>query len=434
MLTPPAMAWRGLTYVLALVVQMGSPLVVLPFLTRTVGPAEFGRIAMAMAFAQLLALVVTLGLPGALTRRYFLEPNGAAVAAQLSRAVVAVGALLALAAAALMAILATVTSSRFVATLGIACVAAWGLACLTATQAFLRSAGRARAFLAVTAVAAIGSQTSGLLAVFIWRTDLAFLAGWAFGQLVMVAVAWSVCRAPGTVGPLMAELRPALQVALPTLPHSFALVAIVYTDRLVLGATVSAEAAGRYQLAYVVGASGLAMIGALNNLWAPGYYAQPEERRDDFLRRSTDHMLGIAVLLSVVIAVFGGLALSFIAPPEYQVNRELVLATSLLGVVGVIQVLYLSHAHILFWSGRTRFLLALTPAVAVAHIAANVALDRHLLLLGPPAIAIWSYSLLTLGLRWRTKKIRRDGLVHPSRLLVPAGALCVAVTTTLLLT
>jgi O-antigen/teichoic acid export membrane protein len=174
-----------------------------------------------------------------------------------------------------MAILATLTSSRFVATLGIACVAAWGLACLTASQAFLRSAGRARAFLAVTAVAAVGSQASGLLAVFIWRTDLAFLSGWAFGQLVMVVVAWSVCRATGTVGPLMAELRPALQVALPTLPHSFALVAIVYTDRLVLGATVSAEAAGRYQLAYVVGASGLAMIGALNNLWAPSYYAQP---------------------------------------------------------------------------------------------------------------------------------------------------------------
>jgi uncharacterized membrane protein len=145
-------------------------------------------------------------------------------------------------------------------------------------------------------------------------------------------------------------------------------------------------------------------------------------------------MLGIAVLLSAVIAVLGGLALSFIAPPEYQVNRELVLATALLGGAGTIQVLYLSHAHILFWSGQTRFLLVLTPAVAATHIAANFALDRHLLLLGPPLITIWSYSLLTLGLRWRTKRIRPDGLPHPSRLLVPAGAFCLVVPTALLLT
>ncbi|MGH9226789.1 MAG: lipopolysaccharide biosynthesis protein [Acidimicrobiales bacterium] len=415
---------RGSILTLATAAQMSSAILVLPFVTRLLTSAEFGQAATGVVVTQVLMHLVVLGLPSAVTLEYFDGRGGLTAARSLIVASVLVAAVMAGVIDLLGPFWADAVFSGLSYDLPLR-VAVWTtvpMALVLAVQSLLPSLHRTGRFVVVTIVATAGSQLTGLaLITFLRPSASVYLAGVAGGLAAagLLGLAFTGLDASRLRDRQL--LRSAFRVAIPTVPHAMAIFVVAAGDRILVERLAGINAVARYQVAYVVGAVGLTVAGALNNAWAPLIYGAGDEHRWHVLADTTAALYQLAGLLAAAVAVGCPIALLVLAPGSYQpltlTATSAVVALSLVAYVG-----YLSNAHPIFQLRRVWPLAWITPLSAVLNIVLNLLLVPRLGLVGAAYATVATYGAQA----WLVRRARRKLVDIPWRPTVATKAWAVA--------
>jgi O-antigen/teichoic acid export membrane protein len=391
-----ALLGKGSIYTLATAAQLTGALLVQPALTRLLPKADFGVAALGVIVTATIGLLITLGLPGVITREYFTqrdgEGHGTGPIVTLSVALAVLLGGVAFAAGPLWA-----PDGEFTAPLMIATATGVSYAIIVACQAVQRAREEAGRFVLVVAINILGGQLAGLAAILlVERTATVYLAGVGAGSLVGAALAlyWARPSVRGLTD--RAALRRWFRIALPTVPHMAALYLMGAGDRFIVTEVLDEAANGEYSAAYLTGALGITLVAAANNAWAPLIYGTPDDRRWQVLAVTTHDMLRVGAIAGAGLAVTAPLMLWIVVDPRKYDVDALVPVVAVTALATVPYVLYLASAHVLFWLGKTTSLMWITPlAVALSLVAKALVLPRWGFV-GVAAVTVAAYGLLAL--------------------------------------
>jgi O-antigen/teichoic acid export membrane protein len=374
--------------------QLSAGLLVLPVVTRVLGPADYGTVAAALIAVQVLTYLAAAGIPAAVTRIYFEGEAGP----ERARGLILVAAVTALAVVAVADLTGNGWSRIFSdvpyrGTLRAATWASLPFAFLMAPQFYLRAAQRTVAFAALALASSAGAQLLGLFAITVLDGGpTGYVAGLAAGYTV--AAAWGVALTrPWQARPSL--LAAALRYGLPTVPHGLALFILSAGDRVVIERVDGIAEVGRYQVAYIVGALGLSFAGALYNAWTPLILGESEARRRAVLAATTRHLLGIGAIVTAGLAIGGPVALRIAAPGSFDPGT-LTAVTAVVALSLLPYLWYLAAALVVFQEKRTGVLAWATPLVAALNVALNVWLVPVFGLTGAAATTAASYAVLAV--------------------------------------
>ena len=214
------------------------------------------------------------------------------------------------------------------------------------------------------------------------------------------------------------DTRAALRLGLPVIPHLVALFLANGALVFLAGHLYDIAAAGRIQLALLVGSSPAVITSALNNSWAPIVYRAPEHERGAVLAHTARDIATLAALISGGVALLSPWLMRFVAGADFA-PLELVPAVAIVAFGCVLSVAYLANVHLVFAAGRSLGLSVITPLSLLVGLACAYLVGRQnlvLLAVGFPA----TYLALAVGTAW----LRR--YVHAVRwsetaLLLPSG-------------
>ncbi len=221
------------------------------------------------------------------------------------------------------------------------------------------------------------------------------------------------------------DTRAALRLGLPVIPHLVALFLANGALVFLAGQLFDIAAAGRIQLALLVGSAPAVITSALNNSWAPIVYRAPAHERGAILAHTARDITTLVALISGGVALLSPWLMRFVADAGFA-PLELVPAVAIVAFGCVLSVAYLANVHLVFAAGRSLGLSVVTPLSLLIGLACAYLVGRQdlvLLAVGFPA----TYAVLAVG----TAVLRR--YLHAARwsetaLLVPTGvglALCV---------
>lgn len=420
-------AKSGSAYVVATVAPILSTFAVTPFVVRALGVHEYGVVGIGITVYQLGLVLLSLGLPAAITRHAIVAGNGPAGASAL----VVVGAGM----SGVLGAVAAVTASAWgglllpddqsAAVLAAPACSAIGLSALMLAQSFLRGVDRVRAFVLLGMLAAVLPPATGLTAITVGAPS-ADVYLWSIATVHLVVGAASVLLVSFLARPRLTarEFGQSLWIGSPTVPHQMSTSLLTAVLVASAGSLVSIAAAGYLQLALLLGTAPMVLIGAFNNAWAPMVYRADADRAR-VLRDSTTL---VAVLSLLLVGLYGAVAplLAFLLGGA---GADSIAAPSLVAAVGApLMVVYLSHIHLVFLRGRTWPLALTTPASTLIAIGTTLWLthayatgDLRLFALAIPVFYVCqvvSASLLARGTGYEPPDVR------PSLLyLVPAALL-----------
>ena len=228
---------------------------------------------------------------------------------------------------------------------------------------------RPLAYVTVVLMGSLGAQTLGILAIIVAGPEAtSYLVGYLLAA-VMAALLGLLLSGSIRVRPASrALLRRALSIGLPTVPHSLAIFVLALGDRVVIQVVSGSSAVGRYQVAYALGALGVALLSALQNAWVPITFSASDEERWEALAKMTAIVVRLGILAAVGITVVAPIALDVLAPASYDPN-DLVTVTALVAAGAVPWAFYLPMSQVLFWQRRTRPLAWITPLSAIFNLA-----------------------------------------------------------------
>lgn len=424
-----ALLGRGSVYTLATAAQLAGALLVQPVLNRLLPKDEFGVAALGVVVTATLGLMLTVGLPGVITREHFSGDGGrGAGTGPLVSLSVAVAVLLgAVAFGSGWLWSAPLDLGGFTAPLMISTLTAVCYAVIVTGQAVQRARNEAGRFVLVVAINILGGQLAGLLAVLlIERTATVYLLGVAAGALVGAALAlvWARPSLYG-VGDKQA-LREWFAIALPTVPHMAALYLMTAGDRFIVQAIDGEAANADYSIAYLTGALGITLVAAANNAWAPLIYGTPEDRRWQVLATTTQDMLRIAAITAAGLAMTAPLALWIVADTKKYDIEALTPVVAITALATVPYVLYLASAHVLFWTGRTIALIWITPLAVGLGLLAKALLLPEYGFTGVAVITVASYGLLAVLVSSARRRLAEVPWRRRWPELVGAAVLCAA--------
>jgi O-antigen/teichoic acid export membrane protein len=403
-----ALLGRGSIYTVATAAQLSAGLLVLPFLTRLLDPAELGVVAIATVILYVISVVGPLGLPFAAMRAYFRDDQGPAAARQLLRRCIGISVLIALVADLTGPLWSDIFSNvGFSTALELAVWAGVPTAALACAQAILRAEDRAGRFVITTVIATAGAQLLGVgLLLAVDGDATAYVAGLLIGLVVAatLACAWAGIARSDDPRPSPGLTVAALRIGVPSVPHSLAIYLLAAGDRIIVESLEGANAVGRYQVAYQIGAVVLAIVAAFNNAWDPIVFGEREERRWHTLAETRKVLYRIATALLAAVALSAPLLLVIAAPSGYDPDG-LVAVTALIAASAVPMVSYMASFHVLIWEARTGVLVWAAPLAAVANVALCYALIPVWELTGAAVATVIGYCVLALITRWRAGRL-----------------------------
>lgn len=383
-----------------------------PAVTRVLGPSAYGTIAAALVVIQVGMILVALGLGAAITRHGILESSGTPGA----RALVVRGAVIATSLCLLAALCAPLLAGRTpvgtATDLALTFAAALGFAIVVQVQALLRVLDAPREFVLLSLLSALGGPVAGLALLLGWEaTPTAYLLGLVLGYAVAGGLGLVLTVRGGPVHAEPGDLGRALRVGLPTVPHQVALFLASGVLVLIAAAAYGSTAAGRLQLAVLIGSAPGVLTSSLNNAWAPTIYRTAQESRAIVLEHTSRDIAWLTACAAAWVAVAAPFLLRAVAPSTYD-PTALTPAVGVVAVGTILSVPYLASVHLVFASGRSTGLAVLTPvSLAVGAAAASLAARSDLTLVSVGmSITYAVLALLTFGLarrvsptRWRAR-------------------------------
>jgi O-antigen/teichoic acid export membrane protein len=375
-----ARAARGSsTYAAAAFLQRGIGFLMLPIYTRALTPAEYGQLAVVLTVATAAGTLLSFGLETAIFRTWF---QMAGNPRDRERFVNTVGLFLLVVPGVITLVLIVTLGPTIGAAFSVpAGTLAIGLAAIvvgtvatTLPMALVRAQERLRAYLLLTAIFVVSDT-----ALMVWLVVL--VPGGIYGWLIATLASYAVLLVAGllvlghrwTGSFEWRHLRFALAFGLPLLPHAISHWALSLSDRAVLGAFVSPNEVGVYNLAYQLALPISILTVALHQGVMPLYAHASAEA-------SVRRELSLVVTNQIFVTVYLGLGAALLGPPFVLIVMPAAYAQAAdalpwIGWGLTAFGLYLIPMDaITVMAGRTRWVWIATVVAAAANISLNLLL------------------------------------------------------------
>ncbi len=416
---------RGSIYTIGTAAPILANAAVVPVVTRLLGKPGYGVVAIAIVVIQVAMMVASFGMPSVITRQGILAGSGVAGA----RALLVRGSLMTAGLVAALILTAPLWNPLVQAPLRTAVLLALAASAFFVmvenSQALLRVLDRPGAFVSLSLTATLGGPLLGLALLALGRSPERYLGGLTAGYAAAAIVGLVLCLQGGRPRRDHGDTRAALRIGLPVIPHLVALFLANGALVLLAGQLFDIAAAGRIQLALLVGSSPAVITSALNNSWAPIVFRTPEHERGAVLAHTARDIATLTALVAGGVALLSPWLMRLVAGPGFA-PLELVPAVAIVAFGAVLSVAYLANVHLVFAAGRSLGLSLITPLSLVVGLAiAYLAGQQNLVLLavGFPA----TYATLAVGTAWLRRHVR-SAAWSETTLVLPGAlglALCV---------
>jgi len=369
---------HALVYIGSTALSALAPFLILPFLTRWLGPAEFGIVASFLALTNLTLLFVGFSTHG-LINVVFYRDGAAAMPPQVG-ATFGILALTSVPVIVLLYVLARPiehligVSPAWLWTVWLAACGQFAMLIGLAVWQTLRQPFRfAAGQLGFSVLTAGGSVILIGFAGMGWEGRALGQAAGAGLMMLATIVALSATRKVDWNARHW-PMRAALKFGLGLLPHSVGAVAMTSIDRFALSATVDTVATGHYFAALQIASITVASAAAFNTAWSPWLYERLA-RGDDASKRQVvwaTYAVGALLLAgAAAIAVMAPWIMRTVAGPGFDEGamllRYLAPAAAFSGMY------YLVNGYA-FYTGRTGTLSTITIATAIVQVALTLVL------------------------------------------------------------
>jgi O-antigen/teichoic acid export membrane protein len=372
-------------YLLANLVSAALPFALLPVLTRSLGPAEYGAVAMFQALVSGLGAFVGFGVVGAIARKYYDADSGVHQLRDFISTCVQITMVSGLVAVAGVLVFQVQIREWLGLPLG------WILLAVTVALAMVLVQIRLTQWQVKSeAVRYAGLQTAqSSLAVVLSLIGVIALSMGAAGRIHAIALAICVSalvavmllRRDGLVSLKVWNppyVKEALAFGLPLVPHTFGGFLLYSADRFVINANFGLSEAGIYSVATQLVSVMSMVFGAVNNAYVPWLF---ERLKNDVAAEKlqvvtyTYVWFGMIILSVVCAFMFGPALVRLVAGDKFSE------AGSIIGWLALSQAfvgMYLMVTNYIFFSKKTGYLsfatlvsglinLALLPVMVVSY-------------------------------------------------------------------
>ena len=373
------------------------PLLVVPVITRTVTPSDYGVYAIFLVGINLLMPLIGLGFETAAGRR-FVDRADTDYPAYIATGLGLTGCLAALLYVALTFLAPTLASvipvpgPWFWAWI----VVAWSQTIIGLILVLHQMANRPTQF----GIWRIGRALilNGLLLVFV----LSGLAGWTDLITVLVITHGSVAVAGliwlwrnGLISPQFGKnhLTHIARYGAPLVPHMIGAALVTATDRILLVNLINDAAAGIYTIGYQVGQVMFLLSTSVNRAWTPWFYERLKDGSKDSLHSAMK--AGYAIALIYVAAGIGFATVGWFALP-WIFGETYIAATPVFAWIVaafVAQGLWSLSASYLYFSEDTAWVSLSSAGAAIFNVGLTYVLIQSNGLIGAAQATFVAYTL-----------------------------------------
>ena len=403
-----ALFGRGMVYVAVTSLPILTATVVSPFLAHSLGPSEFGLLAVAISLHQVLMALALFGLDQALIL-VRAETGGD----RSPRMLIAAGTLLALALSVVVGATVPLWSDLlgFGSEQPLAEVTVWWTRPTTflfLSLALLLAQDRLRGYAVVSILLSVGSQVLGLVFILLPNAQTATVFAWGgiAGRVLAVAACLFLIRPRWFARGDAAVARGAFALGLPIMLGSLSMFVLNSGDRLVIQRILGSVEVGRYQVAYTIGFEAITVFCYTGQAWAARFAEiRDDARRWRLLGQARDHLYEMLGPTLLAVNLVAPLALRIFAPesfrPEGLLGTVLVVSFS-----GVPTVAVLGSTRALIIQHRTRPIAVAAAVAAAVNLGLNVALVPLIGLVGAAAATVVASTVQAVILRLAFRPLR----------------------------
>lgn len=342
-------------YVIGSTIQGLTPFVLTPFLTRTLPQEQFSEFVLFIAIGTILSFLFALGLPAALTRELILEKNNLEnnlTSASLTKRYLLIAGIGLL----ILSLIINSFSKIYILALALSLA----LAVIQIDMAIFRAQEKANKFVLFaifsTALPTI-FMTIGIYFNYLNNNFIFFYA-----LFVVIFAISSNLRSfkPELKSDAFSEL---FKLGWATIPHGLGMSLMQYGDRVVIASAIGLTAAGKIQVAALLGTAPLLLLSTLNHAWIPSVLEKFKLSKSDginFLNKSTKALALFIFNLALLIIFINPWLLNLFAPENYELN-QLSPVVILMSMAASIYIFYLRNTHVLTYLGRFQSLAWITP-------------------------------------------------------------------------
>lgn len=391
------------TYGLGRMLQNGIGFLLIPVYTQYLTPDDYGIVGVTTAIASVFAVLLGMGLHGAIIRQYYDYRDDASELRTfigtvylffLAVGLAVVGALTLWGEPVFGALLERVPFRPYIE------LTLW-TALFTASAVHLLSIYRAReqplAYITVTVLQSL-LTLGGVIyfVVVLERGALGKVQGGLWGGAVIFLITLVLMSREVSLVFSRKKLSHALAFGVPLIPHLIFGWMLGVADRIYLERMVSLQEVGLYSLGYQIGMIISLLVGAINSAWVPIFYDTAKSDPDApsvISRICTLYTAGVALSALVLILIAPDL-LMLIADDAYYSASSVV---PLVAAAYVFQGLYFMSVSPLFYMKRTRLLPAMTGLAAIVNVGANLLLVPRMGMMGAGWATLLAYATLFFG-------------------------------------
>lgn len=358
-----------LLYVVAFAVAGVTPFMLLPVLTKTLSPSDFGEATAFMIWTTLLASVAGLCTHGFVSVRFF------KVKAEKFRLLVttsiATVALAHLVAAALVAAFSNQLASFFDLSIGLsllAVIASFFLSINLLLLTVLQVTANPRWYLHVRLLQALLELLLCVAIIYLVAADAgARIYSYTLALFASLLLGLFYVKNLGCVGLTidLMDSKELLKFSGPLMPHVIAGTLISSLDRLVVSAKLGSVSLGIYMVAMQIGMAMIILIDPLNKALMPWLFEQLKKKNQRVKRMVVIKTYQLFVLLTgfgILLSVVAYYLFEKVIDPQYSTARPLI---PWLVAGFVVQGMYYTQVNYLFYAERTGRLSLITVSVAI---------------------------------------------------------------------
>jgi len=382
----------------------------IPVYTRMLSPEDYGVMSVVGTTAQIISIILMLGLPGAVQRFYFdhdARQNrrflGSIVLFQNGLGLAACLAIIAFAPQISGAIYKRTDFALF---LTLSMIQVWltlvsmapGILMVNRRQKWLNLAitGSGTLISAAVPLYLVLVKKMGVSGVFLGSVYAQALLWLVYGWLTLKEMDWVI---------EWRYVKTALAFSLPLVPHLLSHWVLNFIDRIMLQRMAGLEQTGLYSLGYNFGLIMMLAVGSVNTAYAPWFYRQNNQDQEVAIklvgRMITYYLLAIG-LLFLGVASFSREAIELVADIRFFRAYPVVPVVAL-GYV--FQGLYFMAVAPLFHFKKTAWLPFLSIAAALVNIVLNLWLIPRWGMMGAAWATVGGLAVLFCGVGYVSSRL-----------------------------
>ncbi len=303
-------------------------IIILPLFTRAMTPSEYGVLSILATLLSASAVVFTLGLDFSVYRGFFARQESPTDQRDYVASIWRFSACFALASSIvlipislpLVDLVSGLTHTEVVVALVASAVA---VAAGAIPLPILRAQLRLREYLIITVLPAVASAVLSVIGVVVLDRGV---AGWLVAYAASTVLSLIIARRVvpwRRVKVNWGEVKSALGLSLPMMPHFAAYWGLQLADRGLLAGLVSASALGIYSLGANVALPGMVAVQSLSQTFMPSYARAGKEPNYELRRTVSIHFVAVCVI-ALAIAALGPPAIKLLVDSDYYHAADVV--------------------------------------------------------------------------------------------------------------